>query len=158
MLNLTDQICWLVPLSCLSQLIYTYRDISCSCFLTNWTLRSGLYQAPWHNSGGGQCKLSKTYARTERAEVRQKFLLHRIVDGWNWLSERWSSHGINTDKCQNTPTAEWLLVKAQKLSRYKVPGYRTRGPWALTLCLRTNLAMGQGSKSCTYTLFLAQGG
>ncbi len=33
-----------------------------------------------------------------------------------------------------------------------------KGPWALTLCLRTNLAMGQGSKSCTYTLFLAQGG
>ncbi len=33
----------------------------------------------------------------------------------------------------------------------------TRGPWAFTLCLRTNLAMGQGSKSCTYTLFLAQG-
>ncbi len=33
----------------------------------------------------------------------------------------------------------------------------TRGPWALTLCLRTNLAMGQGSKSCTYALFLPQG-
>ncbi len=34
----------------------------------------------------------------------------------------------------------------------------TRGPWALTLCLRTNLAIGQSSRSCTYTLFLPQGG
>ncbi len=32
----------------------------------------------------------------------------------------------------------------------------TRGPWALTLCLGTNFAMGQSSKSCTYTLFLTQ--
>ncbi len=35
---------------------------------------------------------------------------------------------------------------------------KTRGPWALTLCLRTNLAIGQSARSCTYTLFLPQGG
>ncbi len=34
--------------------------------------------------------------------------------------------------------------------------FLTRGPWALTLCLRTNLAMGQSSQSWTYTLFLTQ--
>ena len=34
---------------------------------------------------------------------------------------------------------------------------QTRGPWALTLCLRTNLAIGQSSRSYTYTAFLPQG-
>ena len=31
--------------------------------------------------------------------------------------------------------------------------FRTRGPWALKLCLRTNLAIDQSSRSYTYTLF-----
>ncbi len=31
----------------------------------------------------------------------------------------------------------------------------TRGPWALALCLTTNLVIGQSSKSCTYTLSIA---
>ncbi len=31
----------------------------------------------------------------------------------------------------------------------------TRGPWALTFCLRTNLAIDLSSRSCTYTLFLS---
>ncbi len=31
-------------------------------------------------------------------------------------------------------------------------GIITRGPWASALSLTTNLAMGQSSKSCTYTL------
>ncbi len=33
----------------------------------------------------------------------------------------------------------------------------TRGPWALTSCLRTNLVICQSSRSCTYTPFLPQG-
>ncbi len=33
--------------------------------------------------------------------------------------------------------------------------YKTRGPWAFTLCLRTNLAMGQSSNSCTYSLSIS---
>ncbi len=32
--------------------------------------------------------------------------------------------------------------------------YQTRGPWALRLCLRTNVAIGKSSRCCTYTLFL----
>ena len=31
--------------------------------------------------------------------------------------------------------------------------FKTRGPWALMLCLRTNLAIGKRSSSCTYTVF-----
>ena len=34
---------------------------------------------------------------------------------------------------------------------------KTRGPWALTFCLRTNLAIGQNARSCPYILFLPQG-
>ncbi len=33
---------------------------------------------------------------------------------------------------------------------------RTRGPWALTFCLKTNWAIDQSSRSCTYPLFLPQ--
>ncbi len=33
---------------------------------------------------------------------------------------------------------------------------KTRGPWALRLCLKTNLAIFQSSRSCTYTPFLPQ--
>ncbi len=32
----------------------------------------------------------------------------------------------------------------------------TRGPWALALCLTTNLEMGQSSNVVTYILFLSQ--
>ncbi len=34
---------------------------------------------------------------------------------------------------------------------------QTTGSWALMLCLRTNLAIGQSSSSCTYTLLLPKG-
>ena len=34
---------------------------------------------------------------------------------------------------------------------------KTRGPWALTFCLRTTLAICESSRSCTYTPFLPQG-
>ncbi len=51
----------------------------------------------------------------------------------------------------------WHASMFQYVQQYTYTVILTRGPWALTLCLRTNLAMGQGSKSCTYTLFLPQG-
>ncbi len=49
-------------------------------------------------------------------------------------------------------------TSCNKKNKYRAKGViiEIRGPWALTFCVRTNLAMGQSSKICTYTLFLSQ--
>ncbi len=42
-------------------------------------------------------------------------------------------------------------------AHYEINTNKTGGPWALTPFLRTNLAICQSSRSCTYTPFLLQG-
>ncbi len=56
----------------------------------------------------------------------------------------------------NNMYKETCMKRFKRLHIHRNSIHITRGPWALTLSLRTNLAMGQSSKSCAYTLFLSQ--